>query len=149
MCVPLQTPTQSQNLPNFIPGVIIHNLPICANRFLPQQNQPVVPVKCPLCKASDSPDEFHYIFKCSALDAKRKKLIPQRFTANPNAISFHDLFNSEETEILTNLARFTKIILNEFTYEKPPSPVRLRATHVTRSGRVSKRPDYFRDIFSI
>ena len=126
-----------------------HNLPVCANRFLPQkQDQPVVPAKCPLCKASDSPDEFHYIFKCSALDAKRKKLIPLRFTANPNALAFYELFNSDETEVLSNLARFTKIIISEFTYEKPSSPVRLRATHVTRSGRLSKRPDYFRDIFS-
>ena len=127
-----------------------HNLPICAKRFEQQKrNQQIAPAKCPLCKANDSPDEFHYIFKCSWLESKRRKLIPPRFTSSPNALAFHDLFNSEETDVLTNLARFAKAIMNEFSYEKPPSPVRLRATHVTRSGRVSKRPDYFRDIFSV
>ena len=79
----------------------------------------------------------------------RKNLIPPRFSGNPNAVSFHDLFDSEDTEVLTNLARFIKIILAAFTYEKPPSPVRLRASHTTRSGRLSQRPDYYRDIFNV
>ena len=125
-----------------------HSLPICQNKFA-KPGAPSKSKSCTLCNMDEIGDEFHYIFKCSWLESKRRKLIPPRFTSSPNALAFHDLFNSEETDVLTNLARFAKAIMNEFSYEKPPSPVRLRATHVTRSGRVSKRPDYFRDIFSV
>ena len=75
-----------------------HNLPICKNRFLSNKEpiQPTTAAKCPLCKASDSADEFHFIFKCTVFNEKRKNLIPPRFSGNPNAVSFYELFDSEQ-----------------------------------------------------
>ena len=115
-----------------------HNLPVCAQRF--NKNVPDSKLKCPMCNSNDVGDEFHYIFKCRALSADREKFIPTRFSKYPNSIKFQELFDSPDPKILTNLARFIAIILDQFTYEKEESPVKLRSSHTTRAGRTSRPP---------
>ena len=115
-----------------------HNLPVCAQRFT--KNVPEAKLKCPLCDLNDVGDEFHYIFKCSAFSAERNKFIATRFSKHPNSIKFQELFESSDSKTLTHLARFISIILESFTYEKEESPVKLRSSHTTRAGRISKPP---------
>ena len=115
-----------------------HNLPICAQRF--NKNVPESHKKCPLCDSSDVGDEFHYIFKCRALSSDREKLIPRKFTDVPNSIKFHELFESADLKTLSNLTKFVSKTIELFEYEKIESPIKLRASHTTRAGRISKPP---------
>ena len=115
-----------------------HNLPVCAQRF--NKNVSESKLKCPLCDLNDVGDEFHYIFKCNAFSAVRDKFIPTRFSKLPNSIKFQELFDSSDSKTLTHLAKFISIVLESFTYEKEDSPVKLRSTHTTRAGRISKPP---------
>ena len=85
-------------------------------------------------------DEFHYIFKCNAFSANRKKLILPYFVEKPNSIKFQELFESTDPEILSKLANFTQVVMKSFPYDKPLSPVKLQESYTTRAGRVTKRP---------
>ena len=116
-----------------------HNLPICQNKFA----KPGAPAKskcCTLCNIDEIGDEFHYIFKCDAFSANRKKLIPAYFSERPNIIKFQELFESNDPEILFKLANFSQVVMKSFLYEKPTSPVKLQESYTTRAGRVTKRP---------
>ena len=116
-----------------------HNLPICAQRFN-NKNTPESKLKCPLCDSNDVGDEFHYIFKCKALNAMRIQRIPKYFLLSPNVLKFQELFESSDPILLSQLAKFAAHIMECFNHEKIESPVKLRAVHVTRAGRVSKPP---------
>ena len=102
---------------------------------------------CPLCRLNEPGDEYHYIFKCPAFAADRKKLIDARFTSRPNALKFQELFESSDVEILSKLAKFTNIIMSNFEAEKPWSPLRVKESYTLRSGRVTKRPPKLKDFF--
>ena len=115
-----------------------HNLPVCAQRF--NKNAPQSKLRCPLCNSNDVGDEFHYVFICSAFSTERRKFIPNRLSKFPNSIKFHELFNSSDPKILLNLARFVAIVTESFKYVKEESPIKLRASHTTRAGRLSKPP---------
>ena len=62
--------------------------------------------------------------------------------------SFKELFSEEDTEIVSNLAKLCKAIMKAFNTEKPLTPLKVRKTHVMRSGRVSKRPGHL-DIYFV
>ena len=116
-----------------------HNLPICQSRFA-KPGAPIKPNLCTLCKMDEIGDEFHYIFKCNAFSAQRKKFILPYFYEKPNIIKFQELFESTDPEILFKLANFTQLVMKSFPYDTPLSPVRLQESYTTRVGRVTKRP---------
>ena len=116
-----------------------HNLPICQSRFA-KPSAPIKPNLCTLCKMDEIGDEFHYIFKCNAFSAQRKKFILPYFYERPNIIKFQELFESSDPEILSKLANFTQLVMKSFPYDTPMSPVRLQESYTTRVGRVTKRP---------
>ena len=116
-----------------------HNLPICQNKFT-KPDAPTQLKLCNLCNMNEIGDEFHYIFKCNAFSAKRKKLISPYFCERPNIIKYQELFESPDPEILYKLANFTHVVMNSFPYDKPQTPERLQESYTTRAGRVTKRP---------
>ena len=125
-----------------------HHLPSNNDRFKPSKG---AKTDCNLCKSSLTGDEFHYIFVCSYLETERKKLLPVKYleTQCPSTALFSQLFMETDPTILTNLAKFCKIIMKLFKKEQPLvlSPLKVRSTHVMASGRVSKRPGYLNDYF--
>ena len=86
-----------------------HKLPI-SNRY---QNDTTHSL-CPLCNTGEIGDEMHYILTCSALKYERKKYVKSHFYKRPNIIKFDKLFNSKNVSELTNLAKFTKLIMTMF-----------------------------------
>ena len=100
----------------------------------------LLPNSCTLCNMDEIGDDFHYIFNCKAFSASRKKYIPPYFSERPNIIKFQALFESNDPEILYNLANFTQVVMKSFPYDKPLSPVRLQESYITRVGRITKKP---------
>ena len=92
---------------------ISNQLPVVTGRY---NNTPRVKRKCNLCTSGDVGDEFHYIFKCSHFNTDRIRLINHKYLhgANISKIKLKHLFNSESESELSNLAKFTKIILCQF-----------------------------------
>ena len=129
-----------------------HYLPVCPNSHFKRKTEDsaskiVKDSHCPLCTINEIGDEYHYIFKCPAFAADRKKLIDVRYTNRHNALKFQELFESNDIEVLGKLAKFTHIIMSTFASDKPWSPLRVKASCTLRSGRVTKRPLKLNDFF--
>ena len=115
-----------------------HRLPVCARRF--NKEAPESSMRCTLCNSNDVGDEFHYIFVCNAFKAERARFIPSKFLKGPNALKYTELFESQDVQILADLAKFSALIMDHFVPKKSPDVEFLRPMHVTRAGRVSKPP---------
>ena len=123
-----------------------HKLPVTYDRFKPCDRSKMI---CPLCDKDEVGDEYHYIFHCEHFKPERKKFLPIKYLEIPQSMdSFKELFSEEDTEIVSNLAKLCKAIMKAFNTEKPLTPLKVRKTHVMRSGRVSKRPGHL-DIYFV
>ena len=91
-----------------------HKLPIHQDRLsaIPRQER-----KCTLCELNEIGDEFHYIFNCSFPPIKncRSEMLGRYFQNRPNTIKFSDLMNMQHKSKLVKLAKFIRVILNQFT----------------------------------
>lgn len=67
---------------------------------------------CNICNCNSIGDEFHYLLECSFFENERKKFIPRCFIFKPNIVKFNELFNSDNIDIVSNIAKFCKIILS-------------------------------------
>ena len=85
-----------------------HKLPVYENRI----NSDTASSVCTLCDSGEIGDEFHYILKCKQFISERKTHINSYYYTRPNTLKFQKLFQSECYKDLSNLAKFTKIILS-------------------------------------
>jgi hypothetical protein len=68
-------------------------------------------VTCSLCSQVDVGDEFHYLFKCSALSQFRTLYLKKYYFLRPNTLKMHQLFNTTSKKQLSNLAKFVNVIM--------------------------------------
>ena len=83
---------------------------MAVNRFSSEQP----PTPCTLCNLNEQGDEFHYVLVCPVLSDLRSSLIKRYYYLRPNTIKMAELFNSENSKSLTNLAKFVKAIMSLF-----------------------------------
>ena len=88
-----------------------HYMPIVAGRFA---NIPIDERKCTLCERNEIGDEFHYLLKCNFFNSQRIKYIKNYYYTKPNMIKMQQMFESSDIQEMTNLAKFTVIILAKF-----------------------------------
>ena len=65
-----------------------------------------------ICDSRSLGDEFHYLFQCSYFENERKMLLPKEFISNPNIVKFHDLFNTDNYNVMFKVAKCCKIVLS-------------------------------------
>jgi hypothetical protein len=58
---------------------------------------------CNLCNCQKLGDEYHYVLECSALDDKRKQLLPKYFMKIHNVVKFFELLSNKKTIAVTNI----------------------------------------------
>ena len=85
-----------------------HRLPVVTGRFNGIERQNRI---CTLCNLNKIGDEFHYLFECPKLESNRKKYIKAYYRIRPNTFKMCQLFNSESSKELLNLAKFAKEIM--------------------------------------
>jgi hypothetical protein len=90
-----------------------HKLPIETMRWR-QNYVPYEQRRCLYCTLHDSPDEFHYLFKCPIFTAARKKYLPRSYFTRPNTHKFKELFNAKSPKLLRNISIFVRQIINFF-----------------------------------
>ena len=85
-------------------------LPVEIGRWqnLPRKNR-----TCKLCLRNDIGDEFHYLFNCedTYIMQSRMTYMPKYFYLHPNVFKFEQLFNTNNTTLLTKLCKFIKTII--------------------------------------
>ena len=89
-----------------------HKLPVETGRW---ENTPYRERKCILCNKNDTGDEFHYLFICPFFMKERCDLLKPYYYRRPNILKYKDLLTSRNKNILLNLAKFVKIIMNKFS----------------------------------
>ena len=67
---------------------------------------------CNLCDTGDIGYEFYYLFICKHLISHRKKYIQIFYLKDISTIKMHAIRNVNNINVLTNLALFTKIVMN-------------------------------------
>ena len=67
---------------------------------------------CKLCQKQEIGDGFHYIMECSFFKCKRKLVIKQKYTLNPNMKQLKNLMTSKNRKKLTNICKLIKEIDN-------------------------------------
>ena len=89
----------------------------CASQKLPafesRITQGTTPDVCKLCDSAEAGDEFHYILNCKSFISERKSLINKYYYTRPNVIKFQKLFQTKSIKDLSNLAKFTNVILSK------------------------------------
>ena len=85
-----------------------HNLPISETRYL---NEETIKV-CPLCDLGPG-DELHYVLVCPIFRDYRSKFVKRYYYVRPNCLKMFQLFNSQSRLQLSNLAKFTQIIMSQ------------------------------------
>ena len=56
-------------------------------------------------------DEFHYLFVCPALNNDCKKYLKIYYFNRPNCEKMHVLFNNRNYKTISNVAKFTEVIM--------------------------------------
>ena len=70
--------------------------------------------KCRICNKNDVGDDFHYLLICPYFEYDRSQLLKRHFYIRPNILKYKELLTSNNTNILTNLSKFSNIIMNKF-----------------------------------
>ena len=72
--------------------------------------------KCNLCNDDDLGDGFHYIYRCSFFDERRRNIAPfiKKKKRTASSFAFHNLFNELNQSKLRKTCKFLGIILNQF-----------------------------------
>ena len=64
-----------------------------------------------LCDAKSLGDEFHYIFRCTALKKVRTTYINEKFLKHPNTLNMEILLTNKDPMSLSKLATFCSIVM--------------------------------------
>jgi hypothetical protein len=99
-----------------------HKLSITKSRY----TTCAIDISCKLCNTNDTCDEFHVLFLCKHFDEKRKLFIKKYFYTRPNTLKMQLLFNNSNVKQLSNLAKFSQVIMNEFHGRQTSVPKRPR-----------------------
>ena len=86
-----------------------HKLPIERGRFWNINRDDR---KCDICDCDSLGDEFHYLFVCPFFKNERRNLLPHDSYVKPNIEKFCTLFNTDDYQVCSKLARFCKIVLS-------------------------------------
>ena len=89
-----------------------HRFPVEIGRWT-QPRTPLHERKCSLC-FSDIGDEMHYLLICPCFKDLRNKLIPKKYTVNPNIIKFKQIMTTSDPTRLRSLAIFMKHLIAAF-----------------------------------
>ena len=89
----------------------------CRNDNIPveigaRDNVPRQQRACNLCDTGNIGDEFHYLFICKHVISHRNKYFKPFYLKHFSTIKMHEVVNANNIDVLTNLALFTKIIMN-------------------------------------
>ena len=89
----------------------------CCNFKLPIEtgrwnNTPRSERKCNICNSNDSGDEFHYLFRCkdAVILEARNRYLPRSYCIRPNVFKFHQLFNSNNMNVINNICKLLFVI---------------------------------------
>ena len=69
---------------------------------------------CPICTMNEIGDEYHYILKCPVFHDQRNRYLSEFYIRNPNMVKFSQLFQSNNTTVLSKLARLVLEINRKF-----------------------------------
>ena len=69
---------------------------------------------CTLCDLCITGDEYHYIMICPFFTQSRERYLKPYFYTRPDINKFEKLFGSSSKRTLSNLAKFVRIILQQF-----------------------------------
>ena len=87
-----------------------NKLPI-SHKFNEQQ---IYDVNCKICESNEIGDEFHYIFICHYFKEERTKFLQPYYRHYPSMYKFEQLFSSNNSRIVSDLAKFVTVIMNKF-----------------------------------
>ena len=127
-----------------------HKLLVNKGQF--NANTPHCDMQCTLCLSTDIGDEFHCNFVCPYFQREIRLYLPKELCKIrfPSALHMTELFDTRSTSRLKNLARFTRLIMLQFSQktEKENCSSVLGGTNRvgptrTRSGRIVKQPALF------
>ena len=106
----LLPPAQSRELIKFRLGN--NRLPVITGQWesIPRENR-----TCPLCNNNSVADEYHYLFMCQSFREKRKQYLPVSKFTRPNCHKYKSLMGTTDKQILKNLSKFLKEILDTFS----------------------------------
>ena len=88
-----------------------HKLPIMTGRYQDIERQDRL---CNLCLNQQLGDEYHYLFECTSVEAERKLYLKPYYRIRHNTLKMEQLFNSENSKELSNLAKFCRCIVKKF-----------------------------------
>ena len=83
-------------------------LPVYSDIFMYDTNL------CTLCDLCITGDEYHYIMICPFFTQSRERYLKPYFHTRPDMNKFEILFGSSSKRTLSNLAKFVRIILQQF-----------------------------------
>ena len=83
-----------------------HRLRVESGRWERPTPQPRHQRLCRYCQKLD--DEYHFVIECNLVKSLRKNLIPKYYWNHPSMYKFLSLINTDNQQILNNLAEFTK-----------------------------------------
>ena len=73
---------------------------------------------CPFCDRNEFGfyigNEFHFLFECTTFTQERQTYLKRYFYIRPNAFKIKQLFGSQNTKTLVNLAKFATCIMKKF-----------------------------------
>ena len=88
-----------------------HKLPISVNKYVDSDD----PKLCTLCDRNEQGDEYHYVLVCPKFMDERKRYLKRYYHDRPSTVKMNLLFNSRNVKVLSNLAKFFRIIMASFT----------------------------------
>ena len=90
-----------------------NRLPVNVGRYTGVSREERV---CNLCNDNTIADEFHVLLKCSNEDLVRWRdmYVPSYYTNRPTIFKFTELLQNTNINVLTNLSKFSKLIMIKF-----------------------------------
>ena len=88
-----------------------HKMPIEWGRYLGTERVERI---CEVYSLHKIGDEFHYILECTYFDGARKVYLPRNLIPRPNVNVFHNIMNSSDTQLVSKVEKYCKIISRHF-----------------------------------
>ena len=128
-----------------------HHLPVTLDRWNQGSS---VDRKCKKCNQNVIGDENHYVFDCSFFTQERSKYLPN-FTDGAGDLhkAWEEILSYRNSD-LVNFAKFVRIIMANFEYDKKDNSdkdntndwLKIKRAKTSKSGRILKLPARFQNI---